>query len=242
MRTTRIYTDQPLAADAGIELGKDAARHLVSVLRLKVGDAVCLFNGQGGEYSGEISAASPKAVTVRTRVHNPGDRESPLKTLLGIGISRGERFEWMLQKATELGVTEIFPLFTERTEVKLKGEREEKKHARWQQVIISACEQCGRNRLPELHNPQALQEFFSTQAASRFVLHHRSDITLQSLADQRPDSVAVLIGPEGGLSTDEIDQAQQAGFRALTIGPRVLRTETAPLAALAVLQGLWGDF
>lgn len=242
MRTTRIFTAQPLAANSEVVLDKDAARHLVTVLRLKAGDPVSLFNGDGGEYPGEIVAASPKAVTVRTGAHSPQDRESPLRTLLAIGISRGERFEWVLQKATELGVTEIVPLYTERTEVKLKGDREDKKQARWQQVIVSACEQCGRNRLPVLHSPQPLRDWPGPQADIKLVLHHRSPVTLQSLASQKPLSMALLIGPEGGLSATEIAQAESSGFHALTLGPRVLRTETAPIVALGIFQGLWGDF
>lgn len=242
MRTTRIYTHQALAENAEVELGTDAARHLVTVLRLKVGDTVCLFNGEGGEYSAEIIAATGKSVLVQTGAFQPENRESPLRTLLGIGISRGERFEFVLQKATELGVTEIFPLYTERTEVKLKGEREDKKHQRWQQVIVSACEQSGRNRLPLLHPPQTLQNWFAIEAESKLLLHHRSTCTLATLAKISPASVALLIGPEGGLSATEIAQAEQQHFQSLTLGPRVLRTETAPLAVLSVVQSLWGDF
>jgi len=242
MRITRIHTPQPLAANATIELGADAARHLVTVLRLRVGDALCLFNGEGGEYAGEILAASAKAVSVGTHAYDPEERESPLRTLLGVAISRGERFEWVLQKATELGVTEIFPLYSERTEVKLKGDREDKKQARWRQVIASACEQCGRNRLPLLHEPRQLTNWLAVAASLKLVLHHRSQLDVHSLSRQKPDSVALLIGPEGGLSPAEIELAQGQGFQALTLGPRVFRTETAPLAALSLFQGLWGDF
>lgn len=242
MRITRIYTDQPLATDTDIELGRDAARHLVTVLRHKTGDRVRLFNGMGGEYEGAIDFASQKQLRVRTDRFTPDDRESPFHTVLGIGLSRGERFEWVLQKATELGVSEILPLYTERTEVKLKGDREDKKQARWQQVIISACEQCGRNRLPRLHGPKPLAEFLNIDTAVKLVLHHRSTVTLQSLAEQDPVSAALLIGPEGGLSPDEITDAEQYGFQSLRLGPRILRTETAPITALSVLQQLWGDF
>ena len=242
MRTTRIYTDQPLAARDTIELGKEAARHLVTVLRLKPGQPVCLFNGQGGEYPGEIAAASAKSVTVHTADHHPDNRQSPVRTLLGIGISRGERFEWVLQKATELGVTDIFPLQTERTEVKLKGDREDRKQARWQQLLISACEQSGRNLLPILHNPQPLQQWLGNEADIKLVLHHRTTASLQSLAKHTPASVALLIGPEGGLSPAEIDAGIASGFQAIALGPRIFRTETAPVAALGIIQWLWGDF
>ena len=242
MRTTRIFTPAPLTANTEIRLDKDAARHLVTVLHPKAGDPVCLFNGEGGEYGGEIVAAGAKAVTVRIGNVNPVDRESPLRTLLGIGISRGERFEWVLQKATELGVTEIFPLYTERTEVKLKGEREDKKQVRWRQLVISACEQCGRNRLPILHGPMNLPDWLPTSADIKLLLHHRSAVNLQSLAGIKPASVALLIGPEGGLSEAEIDEGLACQFQALTLGPRIFRTETAPIAALSLFQGMWGDF
>jgi len=242
MRITRIYTDQTLRYPGDATLGKDAARHLVTVLRLKPGDAVCLLNGQGGEYRGEIITADAKQVVVRTTDYNPENRQSPLKTLLGIGISRGERFEWVLQKATELGVSEIFPLYTERTEVKLKGDREDKKHNRWQQVIVSACEQSGRNLLPVLHQPQPLNDWLGIDADIKLLLHHRSNQSLKTLDSIEPVSAALLIGPEGGLSENEICQGSEKGFQSLTLGSRILRTETAPLAVLSVLQGLWGDF
>lgn len=242
MRMTRIFTDQPLQTDAVVELGKDAARHLVTVLRFQAGQRLILFNGHGGEFEAEVAAASPKSVTVSVLAEYAVERESPLVTRLGIGISRGDRFDWVLQKATELGVSEVFPLYTERTEVKLKGDREEKKQRHWQQVIVSACEQSGRTRVPRLHAPTLLIEWLPVSADIKLLLHHRSDRTLHSLQQMEPSSVALLIGPEGGLSEQEIEQGAAAGFQSLTLGPRVFRTETAPVVALGLLQGLWGDF
>lgn len=242
MRITRIYVDQPLGVDEDIHLDKDAARHLVAVLRLHAGDPVALFNGRGGAYRGLIEEASTKGLRVRTTEFDSTDRESPLQSMLGIGISKGDRFDWVLQKATELGVSEISPLYTERTEVKLKGERIEKKLRHWRQVVISACEQCGRNRLPALHEPQPLQSFLTVQVPIKLLLHHRAGLALKELPQSKPDAVALLIGPEGGLSPVEIEQGIAAGFQSLTLGPRIMRTETAPLAALSLLQGLWGDF
>ena len=242
MRTPRIYTNQPLAPDIEVTLGDSAARHLATVLRARAGDPVILFNGEGGEYWGLLGQVSAKKVTVSLTGFDDTDRESPLKTCLGVGLSRGERFEWVLQKATELGVTEIFPLITERTEVRLKGDREEKKLQRWQQMVVSACEQCGRNRIPVLHPPQKLTEWQAVEADLKLVLHHRSAFGIGDLQAVKPASIAMAIGPEGGLSDDEIDQLSQSGFRNLTLGPRVFRTETAPIAALSVFQGLWGDF
>jgi RNA methyltransferase, RsmE family len=242
MRVSRIYIEQPLAENSRLELGKEAARHLVTVLRQKTGDAVTLFNGEGGEYSGIIIEATNKSLVVELGAFNPENRHSPLHSILGIGISRGERFELVLQKATELGVREIYPLYTERTEVKLKGDREDKKHSRWQQVIISACEQCTLNIPPVLHQPRPLEQWLNIEAEKKLVLHHRSATSLQQLAQQKPASTALLVGPEGGLSEDEIRAAEQQGFESLTLGPRVFRTETAPLVALSICQSLWGDF
>lgn|SRR5690625_2893748 len=242
MRITRIFTAQPLQTDAVVELGRDAARHLVTVLRLQVGHPLTLFNGEGGEFAAEIVAAGSKSVTVQVLAHDAVERESPLLTRLGIGLSRGDRFDWVLQKATELGVTEIVPLHTERTEVKLKGDREDKKLRHWEQVIVSACEQSGRTRVPQLHSPQLLDEWLPVSADIKLLLHHRSDTTLSSLRQRQPASAALLIGPEGGLSEQEIARGTAAGFQSLTLGPRVFRTETAPVVALGLLQGLWGDF
>jgi len=167
------------------------------------------------------------------------DMESPLRIEMGIAVSRGERMDWVVQKATELGVTAISPLFTERTEVKLKAERAAKKLRHWQQIAISACEQSGRNQLPTIADFKALPNWLSAVEADRkFVLHHRSD---DHPGGEAPTSVALLIGPEGGLSEAEIEAAMDAGFEAMRLGPRVLRTETAPLAALSVLQSRWGD-
>jgi 16S rRNA (uracil1498-N3)-methyltransferase len=148
--------------------------------------------------------------------------------------------DWVVQKATELGVCALTPLFTERTEVKLAGERAIKKNYHWQQVAISACEQCGRNRLPVIHPVQNLHNWLATSNAQRkFVLHHRAGSI--GGASESPTSVALLVGPEGGLSDDEIEAAERAGYQSLRLGPRVLRTETAPLAAIAILQAHWGD-
>ena len=148
--------------------------------------------------------------------------------------------DWVVQKATELGAYSLTPLFTERTEVKLAGERADKKIRHWQQVATSACEQCGRNRLPVINSLQPLHSWLmATEAERKFVLHHRSDTA--TTASNKPTSVALLVGPEGGLSAEEINAAEQAGYQSLRLGPRVLRTETAPLAAIAILQARWGD-
>lgn len=241
MRIPRIYTQQPLQENTAIGLEPQASQHLSKVLRMSEGAEVTLFNGQGGEYSATISQLAKKQLTVEVGEKNSHDKQSPLDIHLGIAISKGDRMDWVMQKATEIGITKVSPLYTERTEVKLKGDRAKKKSDHWQQVIISACEQSGRNQLMLLEQPLSLSEWLaSTQADKKFVLHHRSDNGLNSV--EKPTSVALLIGPEGGLSNDEITQAQRHDFSALTLGPRVLRTETAPIAAASILQYIWGDY
>ncbi len=240
MRIPRIYTRQPLTSEITLELEASAANHVARVLRMGPGQTLSLFNGAGGEFRATITTVEKRAVTVTIGCWQENDIESPLHVELGIGISRGDRMDWILQKATELGVYRIAPLLTERTEVKLKGERAEKKQQHWEQVVISACEQCGRNRLPILNQPQKLADWLNTtQAERKFVLHHRSQPA--STSTSPPSNIALAIGPEGGLSDSEITAAEGAGFEPLTLGPRILRTETAPLAALAILQANWGD-
>ena len=240
VRIPRIYTAQPLRGNAVVVLEPDPSRHLSLVLRLGVGERVTLFDGRGGEYPGEITAVDKKNVHVMTGSHLPRECESPLNIHLGIAVSRGERMDWIVQKATELGVSSITPLWTEHTGVKLTSARTDKKMQHWQQIAISACEQCGRNRPPTVHALLALAHWLeSTVAERRYVLHHRADAI--EAAGGPPASIALLVGPEGGLSEGEIEAAEQAGFTSLRLGPRVLRTETAPLAAIAILQSHWGD-
>lgn len=240
MRVPRIYTSQPLANSQTIQLEEGPSHHLAKVLRMQEGRELILFNGDGAEYSAIITQVGKKAVTVTLQAKHNISRESPLEIELAIGVSRGERFDWVLQKATELGVTRIVPLMTERTEVKISGDRLDKIRDRWQQILISSCEQCQRNRLPQLNDPVALPDWLARVTSDlRFVLHHRDTQSLPQTA--RPASVSLLIGPEGGLSDGEIALAKQANFAALTLGPRVLRTETAPIAAITLVQFLWGD-
>lgn len=240
MRIPRIYTQQILITGELVQLEETASHHLSKVLRMQAGRELILFNGAGGEFTATIHEVTKKHVIALVADHNAENRESPLKLELAIGISRGERFEWVLQKATELGVTKITPLVTERTEVKTNGDRQEKMLDRWQQIIISACEQCQRNLLPELSAPAHLNDWLpQVNSELRFVLHHRDSKTLP--VEQKPQSITLLIGSEGGLSENEIALAQQHNFNALTLGPRVLRTETAPVAAISLVQYLWGD-
>ena len=241
MRIPRIYTTVDLVQNTQTDLEDSIAHYLGKVLRMTTGRELVLFNNTGGEHQAIIVDISKKKVRVEVGEYNQDNRASPLTTHLAIGLSRGERWDLVLQKATELGVSEITPLITERSEVKLNGERLDKKMAHWQGIIISACEQCQLNILPKLNAPIPLSQFITNEHSDlNLVLHHRSD---KKLADySAPTSCTLLVGPEGGLSDDEITQAQNKTFNALTLGPRVLRTETAPLTALSVLQMAWGDF
>jgi len=240
MRNPRIYTQQTLSANSALALDESASHHLARVLRFQVGQTLTLFNGDGSEYAATISAIDKRNVTVSINEAVAVDRESPLAIHLGIAISKGDRMDLVIQKAVELGVTSITPLISERVEVRLQGERAEKKTQHWQGVVIAACEQCQRNRIPQLNPITPLHDWIAQVNADRkFVLHHRSETSLGEMT--KPQSVALLIGPEGGLSDLEIASAEKNNFSALRLGPRVLRTETAPLAALAILQFAFGD-
>lgn len=240
MRIPRIFTAQMITKDALVELEEAPSHHLSKVLRMQIGRELILFNGLGGEYSAVITAITKKSVSVTATGFNAENCQSHLSLELAIGISRGERMDWVLQKATELGVTKITPLITERTEVKLGSDRADKKLSHWQHTIVSACEQCQRNLLPELSKPLLFSDWLMQCTAElKFVLHHRDSQGLPTA--KTTNSVALLIGPEGGLSETEISQAIAQQFAPLTLGPRILRTETAPIAAISVVQYLWGD-
>lgn len=240
MRTPRVYEPQPLASGELIQLGDFAAQHLGRALRMQAGDAIRLFNGDGAEYAAVLEEVGRKRVAVRVGERSEPAVESLLRIELGQGLSRGERMDFAVQKATELGVCSITPIQTERCEVRLNAEREQKRTQHWQTVAVSAAEQSGRTRVPDIHTPQGLSAWLQqVDAELKLVLHPDASEALVDLPV--PASVALLIGPEGGLSEAEVAAAQAAGFRAMALGPRVLRTETAPVAALSLLQYLWGD-
>jgi len=245
MRIPRLFQDTYLSVGDNVVLDAQAAVHITRVLRLKPGDTVIVFNGRGGEYHGRIVAQEKRSTHIFLEQFVVQDVESPLNITLAQGVSRGERMDYTVQKAVELGVTRIVPLLTERTGVNLKGDRRQRRHEHWQGIISGACEQSGRNRLPELKAVETLERFLVRCAeagpATRLVLHHRSQRTLAQLPV--PDGeVVLLVGPEGGLSAGEIELAQEIGFSSIRFGPRIMRTETAAVAALAVLQAQWGDF
>ncbi len=239
MRLSRFFIDAPLSLGSH-DLPEAQAHYIGRVLRHAAGDAVQLFDGSGQEFVGELLEVGKKSVRVELREQFAGLAESPLRIHLGQGLSRGERMDWAIQKATELGVAEITPIVSERCEVRLKDERADKRLAHWRQIAVSACEQCGRSVLPVIHPPLTLADWLAQTAADlRLVLH---PVAEPLSGHARPTSLAFLIGPEGGLADAEVRQAQAAGYRAARLGPRVLRTETAPVVALAVAQQLWGDF
>jgi 16S rRNA (uracil1498-N3)-methyltransferase len=242
MPVSRIYQPGSLQANTILWLNDNAAHHLARVLRVAVGESLIVFNGAGGEYQAVITQITKKGVEVRLGQFISRDVESPIRIELAQGIARGEKMDFIVQKAVELGVSRITPVITERGNVRLTGEREAKRHQHWQSVVVSACEQCGRNSIPEVLAPVSLQSWLSTAKADyRFVLspHVNNKLPAQIPAGS---SVILLIGPEGGLSDAEVTAAVAAGFQPLSLGPRVLRTETAALAALTALQCRYGDF
>lgn len=250
MRVPRIYQSIPLSSGQVIDLDALATTHLTKVLRLRVGDSLVVFNGKGsgesGEYEATVSTVERRTASIRLGKALNRDVESPLEVVLVQGVSRGERMDYTVQKAVELGVTQIVPVNTERTVVNLKGDRQLRRQQHWQGVVNASCEQSGRNVVPEVKPILPLLQWLdesSTDAASglKLVLHHRAETSLTDLP--RPEGpVTLLIGPEGGLAPAEISAAQSAGYYPLRLGPRVLRTETAAVAGLSVLQWLWGDF
>ncbi|MCE9681802.1 16S rRNA (uracil(1498)-N(3))-methyltransferase [Halomonas alkalisoli] len=239
-RAPRIHVAADFTVGGDVVLPEGAARHLARVLRMGEGAPVRLFDGQGREASAVLIESGRKRVVARIEAVEAGIGESPLCVHLGQAISKGDRMDYAIQKAVELGVAAITPLYTEHGDVRLKEEREAKKLAHWQAVAVSACEQCGRATVPPVHPPMALADWLDERdEALRLVLHPATDRALAR--ETVPPSVALLIGPEGGLSSIEVDAAQAADFSLLSLGPRILRTETAPVVALSLLQYRFGD-
>jgi 16S rRNA (uracil1498-N3)-methyltransferase len=243
MRLTRVYVDLPLAPGARVALPESAGAHLVRVLRLREGDACVLFDGHGRDYDARLLAATRRGVEAEIVGVRTVDNESPLRLVLLQGIARGEKMDLILQKATELGVHAIAPVFADRTEVRLDGERLQKRMDHWRSVVISACEQSGRARIPHLMPARGLAEAAAALDADALKL------TLDPVGEHRFETlsppagaVVVGIGPEGGWSDKDRAVLHTHGFSGLRLGPRVLRTETAGLAAIAALQARFGDW
>ena len=244
MRVSRLHVDGPLAIGERIALPETAAGHLVRVLRADIGDACVLFNGDGHDYDARITAIGKRSGEVEILAARTLDNESPLRITLLQALARGEKMDWILQKATELGVAAVIPVESERSEVKLDGERVGKRVAHWQSVIVAACEQSGRAVVPAIAPPQPLANALRalpSSSALRLLLDPKAGQALDVIDEHPGRELVLAIGPEGGWSPRDRELLQAAGFEGMRLGPRILRTETAGIAAIAVLQSRLGD-
>lgn len=241
MRVPRIYTSTALQEHASIQLPTEAAHRVQRVLRLKPGAEIVVFNGDGRDYRATLTPRAGPGLWLEVHDKTDAVREPSLTLRVLQGIGKSEHMDLALQKAVELGAVEMIPVFCERTVVRLSGPRMGQRMEHWRRVVIAACEQSGRARIPQLAAPrQLLQLCDDPPDGLNLVLHPRGTKSLLQLS--RPERVSILTGPEGGLTQAELDAAESAGFLSLRLGPRILRTETAPLAAIAAIQALWGDF
>ncbi|ULJ63828.1 16S rRNA (uracil(1498)-N(3))-methyltransferase [Wielerella bovis] len=238
----RFYLTAPLAPQTSLDLPDNIIRH-IHVLRLNAGDAITLFNGDGKEYLAQISEVGKRHASCRITQEITAHRESPLNIQLIQAISSGERMDFTLQKSVELGVSRIQPIISERCVVRLSGERADKRVQRWQDIVIAACEQSGRNFVPEVLPIMSLKDYLAQMPRDELhlLMSLNRATTLRDISPA-PQKLHLMIGPEGGWTAAEEQSAFDAGFQAITLGQRVLRTETASLAAIAAMQTLWGDF
>ena len=241
MPIPRIHCDHKLGPGAQFALAPEAAQHVAKALRLKAGDALAVFDGRGGEFEAVIQRVDRERVEVKVGASRDVDRESRLAIGLAQGLPEADKMDWIIQKAVELGVAWIQPLVCDRSVVRISGERAARREAHWRRVAVAACEQSGRNRIPEVRPTLGFQSWIATPSETpRWMLQPDAP---QLAAHATPDSpFELVVGPEGGLSERERDLALSRGCEPLSLGPRVLRTETAPLAALAAIHALWGDF
>ncbi len=244
MRLARLFVDVALQPGDEIALPAGAARHALRALRLQAGDRVTLFNGDGLQYPSRLAAGDPRAPRVRIEGAESPLRESRLRLTLVQGVARGDKMDWIIQKATELGVARIMPVLSERSEVRLQGDRGEKRLEHWRAVAVAACEQCGRNVVPGIDAPATLAACMApladTDPSSRWVLQPGASTRVRDISPE-PACMILAIGPEGGFGTEDLGILRDARFRELALGPRILRTETAGLAALSALQAVHGD-
>lgn len=240
--TPRLYIDAPLAAGTLITLPEAAAHHAVRALRLQVGETVVLFDGRGGEYAAHIGSIGKAGVAARIDAFSATERESPLSVTLVQGLSSGDRMDLTVQKSVELGVHAIQPVAVEKSVVRLAGERAAARREHWQRVAIAACEQCGRNRIPEVLPLQTLARYRAPADSLKLVLAPDAGTGLKQALGEHPLAIVLAVGPEAGFSETEEGFLVAAGFRPVSLGPRILRTETAAPAALAALNALAGDF
>jgi 16S rRNA (uracil1498-N3)-methyltransferase len=241
MPVPRILVDLPLEKQERIILPARASRHLVQVLRLRTGDPLILFNGDGRDFPGRLVTPTKDAALVQIDEPTEEEPAPKLQIHLGIGVSKGERMDWVIQKAVELGVTRISPLFTKRSVPRLSDERLQRRRKHWRGILEAACEQCGRRRVPDLDESRSLAQWIAQRHPFPLLLDHRGDAVLAELPAPA-GAMTLLVGAEGGLEPEERTCSMRAGFTAVRLGPRILRTETAPLAAIAAVQTLWGDF
>jgi len=242
MRVPRIHVGEPIGKRGELWIAGDAARHLHRVLRLQVGDELTVFDGSGGEHGAHVGAFERGAVRITVDPVRDVDRESPLAITLWQAPCRGDRMDHVIEKATELGVARVMPWLAKRAVVRLEGERAEQRRAHWQAVAASACEQSGRNRVPIVEAPRPLADLIADCEHGALKLELRPHATTR-LADlrERPRAVVLAVGPEGGLTHDEETALEHAHFLPITLGPRILRADTAGTACIAALQALWGD-
>lgn len=244
MSNLRFFSPTPLGIGQTTKLSENAAAHAIRVMRLKAGDTLILFCGDGFDYQCALTDIEKKAAYAEVQSRIAVSNESPLNIRLLQGISSGDRMDYTIQKAVELGVTDIFPLSTERSVTKLSGERAEKRMEHWQGVAIAACEQSGRALIPKVHSPVTLAQWFSQHETNSTLNILLNPVGAKQLAqlDKPSSHIHLLIGPEGGLSPGEIAMATQNNFQSIVLGPRILRTETAAVTAIACMQTVWGDF
>jgi len=241
MRLTRLYFKSTLNIDSTVKLDSYATHYLVNVLRLNQGDELILFNGNDGDVLGELRANSKREATIYLKELISAPVNSGLYIHLALGLSKGDRMDYAIQKSTEVGAKEITPLYSEFSTVKFKEEKRlQNKLRHWQQIAVSACEQCGAQTPPTVNNPKTLNDFVEMSSeTTKIILDASGKAKFQDLEIASP--VSILIGPEGGLSDNELKQVQHQGFKRISLGPRILRSETAPVAAIAILQNLYGD-
>jgi 16S rRNA (uracil1498-N3)-methyltransferase len=244
MRITRCYVPFDLQAGRKLVLPDHTAQHLVRVLRLSVGQALILFNGDGSDYHAKLISHDKRHSEVEISHAETVDNESPVRITLAQGVARGEKMDWILQKATELGVQHFAPVLTERTEVKLDAERADKRVEHWIGVVISACEQSKRTRIPSIDMPVALNQFAARDNSSiKLALDPEGQLSVADLSSMPVENgITLVVGPEGGLGERDLSILNTGGYRGLRLGPRILRTETAGLAAISAIQAVLGDF
>lgn len=241
MRTVRVYDNQFLEVDREITLGENAFGHAVKVLRMKVNDPLTIFNGDGFNYQTVITDIQKKSATVRITAKELCGTESSIKIHLGQVLSRGDKMDYTVQKATELGVTFITPLVSERCGVRLNDERGDKKQETLQRIVISACEQCGRAVIPEVRPIMTLSEFLAEESSGELKVTMNPHASKHFRNLPQSDSYRLLVGPEGGFTDDEVADSVRAGYQDVLAGPRILRTETAALVAVSIIQSNFGD-